>query len=116
MKRAAALAVAFAFVTLGLVALAPAEAVAIPDATVAIQPAGLREVVTTISPNERITWINASGTPVVRVVFDEIAGAPEQTGLFASSATRVFTHTGVYGYTALVGGRAWPIRGKIVVK
>ncbi len=116
MTKTVALGMALTFATLGLVTLDLAEAIAIPDGTVAIQPAGLREAVTTVSPNERVTWINASGTPVVRVVFDETPGAPEHTGLFTGSVSRVFTRSGVYDYTALVGGRAWPIRGKIVVK
>ncbi len=116
MTKTVALGMALALAAFGLVALDPADAIATPDGIVTIQPAGLREAVTSVGPNERITWINASGTAVVRVVFDETPGAPEQTGFFSSTASLVFDRPGVYAYTALVGGRAWPIRGKIVVK
>lgn len=116
MLKTVALGMALAFAALGLVALDPPEVIAIPDATVAIQPAGLRETVTTIGPGEQVTWINASSTPVVRVVFDTTEGAPENTGLFTSAASLLFGRSGVYAYTAFIGGRAWPIRGKVVVK
>lgn len=91
------------------------EAVAAPDQSVAVHLGGLRQSVTTAHSGEQVTWINTSGTPVARVVFDELPGAPTDSGLFTSSVTLTFSRPGVYPYTALVGARA-PVRGKIVVK
>ncbi len=102
--------------TFAMIGLDPIEAVAVPDAVVMIHTSALMERVTTVAPGEQVTWTNASGTPVVHVVFDEVVGAPEATGLFTGSFTRSFSRHGVYPYTVHVGTKARPLRGKIVVK
>ncbi len=107
---------AFAMVILGLIALAPDRALPASEAVVSITQGTLRPQVIIVTPGTPVTWINVSGTPVARLVFDAGAGAPEATGLFTSSVTVSFARPGVYRYTAYVGGRAWPIRGQVVVK
>ena len=116
MRKIMAFEMALAVWSLALIGPHPHEAVAVPDRTVAIHLGGLREPVTTVSPGEEVTWINASGAPAVRVVFDGVSGAPENSGLFTSSVSRSFSHPGDYPYTAFVGARALPIRGMIVVR
>jgi plastocyanin len=115
MRSMFALGVATGIAAFTLFGLQPAEAVAAPDRTVAIYLGGLRESATTVNLGEQVTWINASGTPVARVVFDEVTGAPTDSGLFTSSVTRTFSRPGVYPYTTFLGARA-PVRGRIVVE
>jgi len=116
MKKSVMLGVLLAIGILAVIGLNPIEAVAVPDPVVAITLGALRPTLTTLNPGEQVTWINASGFPVVRVVFDAVAGAPDVRGFFPSSITLPFSRPGVYPYTAFVGGKALPLRGKIVVK
>lgn len=116
MKKSVVFGILLAMGIPAVIGLDPIEAVAVPDAVVAITVGALRPTITTLNTGEQVTWINASGIPVVRVVFDTVAGAPEGTALFTSSLTLPFSRPGVYPYTAFVGGKALPVRGKIVVK
>lgn len=116
MKTSVLLGVAFAIGILAVIGLDPIEAVAVPDAVVTITVGALRPTLLTVNRGEQVTWINASGIPVVRVVFDTVAEAPDVKGFFTSSVTLPFSHPGVFPYTAFVGGKALPVRGKIVVK
>ena len=116
MKTSGVLGVALALGILAVIGLDPIEAVAVPDAVVGITLGTLRPTMTTVNPGEQVTWLNVSGTPVARLLFDAVVGAPEATSFFTSSVTLAFSRPGVYPYTALVGGRAWPLRGTIAVK
>ncbi len=116
MKMGGVLAIAFVIGTFAVIGLGPVEGVAGPETIVVITSGTLRPTMATVNRGEQVTWTNVSGTPVARLVFDAGAGAPEATGLFTSSVTVSFSRPGVYRYTAYVGGRAWPIRGQVVVK
>ncbi|MGH7369878.1 MAG: hypothetical protein ACREIN_03220 [Candidatus Methylomirabilaceae bacterium] len=118
MRIIVALGMALAVGTFALVGLDPTEAVAVPDGPVTIHTGGLKEPVTTVNLGEPVTWINASGAPAVRLIFEPLVGAPESNPLFTSSVTLMFSYPGVYPYAVFKGGGkwAWPTRGKIVVK
>jgi plastocyanin len=116
MRNSVPLGIPLTLAGLALIAVVTTDAVANPDRLVVVHSGALREAVTAVTVGEPVTWVNASGTPVVRVVFDPDARVPDSTGLFTSSVTMQFRHPGVYAYTAFVGGRAWPVRGKIVVR
>ncbi len=116
MQKIVSFRIALAVTTFAMIGLGSVQVVAAPDAVVMIHTSALMERVTTVAPGEQVTWTNASGTPVVHVVFDEVVGAPEATGLFTGSFTRSFSRPGVYPYTVHVGTKARPLRGKIVVK
>lgn len=116
MRSVIALTIGLVVGTVALAGAGATEATAAPDALVAITTGALRPTLTTLNPGEQVTWINASGFPVVRVVFDTVAGARDMRGFFPSSVTLPFSRPGVYPYTAFVGGKALPLRGKIVVK
>lgn len=116
MRHIVALGMALVIGAFALIGLNPVQAVAVPDGTVTVISGGLRDTLTVVSRGEQVTWINATGIPVVRLIFDGITGAPEGKGLFTSSISLLFPRPGEYPYTVLPGGKALAIRGRIVVK
>ncbi len=85
-------------------------------AQVAIHSGGLKDQVTTVSSGDEVTWINASGTPVIHLDFESPPETHPYHMLFTTSTTLQFSRPGTYPYTVYVGTQALAHRGKIVVK
>lgn len=96
-----------------LVGFVPVEADA---AHVAIHSGGVKDPVTTVSPGDEVTWINATGNPVIHMDFASPVDSQGDHRLFTSSTTLRFSRPGVYPYAVYVGPRALTLRGEIVVK
>ena len=114
MRKIALLGMALAVWGVAMTALDPPEALA---THVVVHRGGLHETVTTVSPGDHVTWINVTGDPAIRVVFDDrTLGAPERTKLFTTETTIEFPRPGTYPYHVHVGARPLTLKGTIVVK
>lgn len=85
-------------------------------AHIAIHSGRVSDTVTTISPGDEVTWINATGNPVIHMDFESPVDSQGDHRLFTSSTTLRFSRPGVYPYTVYVGARALTLRGTIVVR
>jgi plastocyanin len=100
----------------GSFALPGAVSVEADTAQVAIHTGGVKDQVTTIRTGDEVTWINASGTPVIHLDFESPPETHPYHMLFTTSTTLQFSRPGTYPYTVYIGGQALAHRGKIVVK
>lgn len=99
--------------SIALIGFVPVEA---NTAQVAIHSGGVKDPVTTVSSGDEVTWVNATGNPVIHLDFESPPESHAYHMLFTSSTTLQFSRPGVYPYTVYIGARALAHRGKIVVK
>src|SRR5574337_66593 len=108
------LGMALAVFGVAMTALDPPEALA---THVVIHTGKLHEAVTTVNSGDHVTWINATGDPVIRVVFEnDIVGAPVRSKLFTTETSIEFPNPGTYPYHIHVGARPLTLKGTIEVK
>ncbi|NJD69311.1 MAG: hypothetical protein C3F12_08500 [Candidatus Methylomirabilota bacterium] len=108
------LGMALAVLGVAMTALDPPEALA---THVVIHTGKLHEAVTSVSAGDHITWINATGDPAIRVVFENgTLGAPVRSKLFTTEASIEFPRVGTYPYHIHVGARPLVLKGTIEVR
>lgn len=116
MRRLAMIGLGMALAVFGvaMTALDPPEALA---THVVIHTGKLHEAVTTVGTGDHVTWINATGDPSIRVVFENgTLGAPIRSKLFTTEASIEFPNPGTYPYHIHVGARPVVLKGTIEVK
>jgi len=113
MRKIVMLGMVLAVGSFTLIGFVPAEA---GSAQVAIHSGGVKDPVTTVSPGDEVTWVNATGNPVIHLDFESPPESHAYHMLFTSSTTLQFSRPGVYPYTVYIGARALAHRGRIVVK